>query len=120
MTTITFYKSGGFYYGFEEQGHTGLADAMRLFLPSEMRSNKVKELVKINCFIEDEEKAKLKSLPTSLEQALDALEADHDYLTQGGVFPQELITKFIASKRAECREMAAIPHPAEFDKYFNL
>ena len=70
--------------------------------------------------LSDEEKAKLKSLPTSLEQALDALEADHDYLTQGGVFPQELITKFIASKRAECREMAAIPHPAEFDKYFNL
>ena len=27
MTTITFYKSGGFYYGFEEQGHTGFADA---------------------------------------------------------------------------------------------
>ena len=27
MTTITFYKSNGFYYGFEEQGHTGFADA---------------------------------------------------------------------------------------------
>ncbi len=27
MTTITFYKSGGFYYGFEEQGHTGFADS---------------------------------------------------------------------------------------------
>ncbi|MBQ2875874.1 MAG: ribosomal-processing cysteine protease Prp [Clostridia bacterium] len=27
MTTVTFYKSGGFYYGFEEQGHTGFADA---------------------------------------------------------------------------------------------
>jgi len=43
----------------KQKFHTGLADAMRLFLPSEMRSNKVKELVKINCFIEDEEKAKL-------------------------------------------------------------
>ncbi len=70
--------------------------------------------------LSEEEKAKLSSLPTSLDGALDALEADHDYLTAGGVFPEHLIKNFIARKRAECREMAAIPHPAEFDKYFNL
>ena len=35
----------------------------------------------------EEEKAKLTSLPTRLEDALDALEADHDFLTAGGVFP---------------------------------
>ena len=68
----------------------------------------------------DEEKAKLKGLPTSLEAALDALEADHDYLTAGGVFPEELIKNFIKGKRAECAQLAAIPHPAEFDKYYNL
>ena len=38
--------------------HTGLCDAIRLFIPSEMRKNKVKELVKTNCFIVDETKAK--------------------------------------------------------------
>ena len=27
MTTITFYKTGGYYYGFEEQGHTGFGDS---------------------------------------------------------------------------------------------
>ena len=70
--------------------------------------------------LSDEEKAKLTSLPTSLDQALDALEKDHDYLTAGGVFPEELLTKFIATKRAECREMNAIPNPAEFEKYYNL
>ena len=68
----------------------------------------------------DEEKAKLSSLPVCLEDALDALEADHDYLTAGGVFPEHLIENFIARKRTECRQMAAIPHPAEFDRYFNL
>ena len=68
----------------------------------------------------DEEKAKLKGLPTSLDAALDALEADHDYLTAGGVFPEELIKNFIKGKRAECAQLAAIPHPAEFDKYYNL
>ncbi len=70
--------------------------------------------------LSDEEKAKLKHLPTRLEDALDALEQDHDYLTAGGVFPEALLKNFIAAKRDECRQMAAIPHPAEFDKYYNL
>ena len=68
----------------------------------------------------EEEKAKLHQLPTRLEDALDALEADHAYLTKGGVFPEELIKNFIKTKRAECAELAKIPHPAEFEKYFNL
>ena len=68
----------------------------------------------------EEEKAKLSSLPTRLEDALDALEADHDYLTAGGVFPEHLINNFIKLKRKECSELSKIPHPAEFDRYFNL
>ena len=68
----------------------------------------------------EEEKAKLTSLPTRLEDALDALEKDHDFLTAGGVFPEHMIKNFIALKRKECAQMSAIPHPAEFDKYFNL
>ena len=68
----------------------------------------------------EEEKKKLKGLPTSLPEALDALEADHDYLTAGGVFPEELLRNFIKTKRAECAELAKIPHPAEFEKYYNL
>jgi len=70
--------------------------------------------------LSDEEKAKLQGLPTRLEDALDALEADHDYLTADGVFPEELLKNFIKNKREECRQLAAIPHPAEFDKYYNL
>jgi len=48
------------------------------------------------------------------------LEADHDYLTAGGVFPEELIANFIKTKRAECARLAAIPNPAEFEAYYNL
>ena len=70
--------------------------------------------------LSDEEKAKLTHLPASLPEALDALERDNDYLTAGGVFPKELINNFIKSKRAECSELSKIPHPAEFDKYYNL
>ncbi|MBO7187324.1 MAG: type I glutamate--ammonia ligase [Clostridia bacterium] len=67
----------------------------------------------------EEEKKKLQGLPTCLEDALDALEKDNDYLTAGGVFPKHLIDKFIETKRKECSELSKIPHPAEFDKYYN-
>ena len=50
--------------------------------------------------LSEAEKAKLHHLPTSLDQALDALERDHDYLTAGSVFPEELLQSFIKRKRA--------------------
>lgn len=75
----------------------------------------------VNLFhLPEEEKAKLSALPTRLEDALDALEADHDYLTAGGVFPEHFIHNWVAMKRAECLEISKIPHPAEFDRYFNI
>lgn len=67
----------------------------------------------------EEEKKKLKGLPTTLDAALDALEKDHGYLTAGGVFPEELIRNYINVKRAECLEINAVPNPAEFEKYYN-
>ena len=70
--------------------------------------------------LSDEEKAKLSHLPTSLDEALDCLENDHGYLTAGGVFPEELLKNFISAKRAECAELAKIPNPAEFERYYNL
>ncbi|MBR5400396.1 MAG: type I glutamate--ammonia ligase [Treponema sp.] len=69
--------------------------------------------------LSDKEKKKLKQLPSRLDDALDALEKDHAFLTEGGVFPEELLKNFIKTKRAELAQFNAIPHPAEFDKYFN-
>ena len=68
----------------------------------------------------EEEKAKIQSLPKTLDEALDALEADHDYLTAGGVFPERLIEIWLRKKRQESRELSQIPHPAEFQRYFDL
>lgn len=68
----------------------------------------------------EEEKAKLQSLPRSLSEALDALEADHDYLTVNGVFPERLIQIWLEKRRAESSEIEQIPHPAEFQKYYDL
>ncbi len=67
-----------------------------------------------------EEQAKLQSLPKSLEEALDALEADHDYLTKGGVFPERLIEIWLEKRRGEARKISQIPHPAEFGYYYDL
>jgi glutamine synthetase len=68
----------------------------------------------------DEEKAKIKSLPRSLGEALDALEADHGFLTRGGVFPQRLIDLLIANKRKEVARFDQLPHPFEFEMYYDL
>ncbi len=68
----------------------------------------------------EEEKAKLQHLPTTLDEALDALEADFEYLTKGGVFPEALLKTWIKRKRAEAKKVNQIPHPAEFGLYYDL
>ena len=70
--------------------------------------------------LSDQEKAQIDSLPKSLGEALDALEADHDYLTQGGVFPPRLLEIWIEKKRAELEEIDRQPTPAEFAMYYDL
>ncbi len=70
--------------------------------------------------LSEEEKAKIEGLPTSLGEALDALEADHDYLTAGGVFPERLLRQHIARRRKDLEAVNQIPHPAEFEKYYDL
>ncbi|MBQ1977968.1 MAG: glutamine synthetase, partial [Ruminococcus sp.] len=70
--------------------------------------------------LSDEEKAKLQHLPTTLDEALDALEADYEYLTKGGVFPEALLKLWIKNKRAEAKKINQIPHPAEFAQYYDL
>lgn len=68
----------------------------------------------------EEEKAKLGGLPKTLDEALDALEKDHDYLTKGGVFPEELINIFIKRTRLSSEQVTRAPHPKEFELYYDL
>ncbi len=68
----------------------------------------------------EEEKAKLTGLPKSLDEALDALEKDHDYLTVGGVFPERLLQVWIKRHREENEAISRLPHPAEFSRYYDL
>jgi len=66
-----------------------------------------------------EEKAKIRSVPGSLGEVLDLLEKDHEWLTAGGVFTDDLIQAFISLKREEDDYVRLRPTPAEFFQYFD-
>ncbi|RMH08353.1 MAG: type I glutamate--ammonia ligase, partial [Aquificota bacterium] len=67
-----------------------------------------------------EELKDIPQLPGSLEEALKALENDYEFLLKGGVFTEELIQLWIESKRKEIDEIRFIPHPKEFELYFDI
>jgi glutamine synthetase len=68
-----------------------------------------------------EEKAKVKSTPGSLDEALDALEKDHDFLLKGEVFTKDLIETWLSYKRKkELDPVRLRPHPHEFALYFDI
>ncbi|MCL1798325.1 MAG: type I glutamate--ammonia ligase [Eggerthellaceae bacterium] len=67
-----------------------------------------------------EEQARIQQLPRSLDEALDALEADHEFLTKGGVFPEKLIEIWVERRRQEAARYNQLPHPAEFELYYDL
>ena len=68
-----------------------------------------------------EEHANVPQVPTSLPAVLDALEADHEFLLQGGVFTSDLIETWIDFKRTnEIAPLALRPHPHEFELYFDI
>jgi glutamine synthetase len=66
------------------------------------------------------EYTKIKSVPGSLAESLDALESDHGFLTKGGVFTEGIIKSYIDYKREnELAELALRPHPFEFELYYD-
>ncbi len=68
-----------------------------------------------------EELAAVPQVPASLDEALDALEADNDFLLEGGVFTPDVIEHWISYKRE--REVDALrlrPHPHEFQLYYDI
>jgi glutamine synthetase len=68
-----------------------------------------------------EELAKVPSTPGSLEEALAALEKDHEFLLKGDVFTKDVIEKWIEYKIAnEVNQVKLRPHPHEFFLYFDI
>ncbi len=68
-----------------------------------------------------EEAKNIPQVPGSLEEALVALENDHEFLLQGGVFTKDLIDTWIDYKReSELLPYAQRPHPFEYEMYFSI
>ena len=106
--------SGNPYLAFAAQMMAGLDGIQNKIEPHEPVDKDLYELP-------PEEAAAIPQLPTSLEAALAALEADHEFLTKGGVFTPDLIENWIAMKREnEIAPMAQRPHPFEYELYFSV
>ncbi|ADI02331.1 type I glutamate--ammonia ligase [Syntrophothermus lipocalidus] len=71
--------------------------------------------------LDEQEAAKIRTVPGSLEEALNALEEDHDFLLKGNVFTTDLLEVWIKYKREkEVEPIKLRPHPYEFQLYFDL
>ncbi len=67
-----------------------------------------------------EEDAKIPTVCSSLDQALEYLDKDRAFLTRGGVFSNDFIDAYIALKMEEVTRFRMTTHPVEFDMYYSL
>jgi glutamine synthetase len=63
--------------------------------------------------------AGIATVPGSLDEALDALEDDHAFLTKGGVFTDDLVSTYVEFRREQADKVKIRPHPYEFPLYFD-
>ncbi len=67
-----------------------------------------------------EEDAKIPTVCSSLDQALEYLDKDREFLTRGGVFSNEMIDAYIELKLEEVTKFRMTTHPVEYDMYYSL
>ena len=66
-----------------------------------------------------EEDAKIPTVCHSLDQALECLDADREFLTRGGVFSNDFIDAYIELRMEEVTRLRMTTHPVEFDMYYS-
>ena len=78
--------------------------------------------IDVNVFtLPPEERAIIKSLPASLKEALEALDSDHDFLSQGKVFPSNFVSNWVSYKmEKEYNRVRNRPHPYEMQLYYDV
>jgi glutamine synthetase len=67
-----------------------------------------------------EEDAKIPTVCSSLDMALEHLDKDREFLTRGGVFTDTMIDAYISLKMEEVTRFRMTTHPIEFDMYYSL
>jgi glutamine synthetase len=65
-------------------------------------------------------KDKINFLPRNLEESIDALELDNEFLKRDNVISEEVIEQWIQIKMQEINSINTMPHPFEYKMYFNL
>lgn len=70
--------------------------------------------------LEPEEANEIPQVCSSLDQALEALDKDRDFLKAGGVFSDDLIDGYIKLKMEEVTKFRMTTHPVEFAMYYSL
>jgi glutamine synthetase len=67
-----------------------------------------------------EEEAELDTVAFSLDEAIDALDGDREFLLAGDVFSNDLIDGYIELKQEEITRLRMSTHPVEFELYYSL
>ena len=106
--------SGNPYLGFSAMLMAGLDGVINRIDPGDPLDKDIYDL-------SPEELADVPSTPGSLNEALKALEADHEFLLKGDVFTEDVIETWIKYKtEKEIKPMALQPHPYEFALYYDV
>jgi len=70
--------------------------------------------------LSQEEMREIRSVPGSLDEVLNALEDDHSFLLEGGVFTTDVLEHYVDFKRSQADEVRLRPTPIEFELYYDV
>lgn len=106
--------SANFYLAFSAMLMAGLDGIQNKIDPGEAMDKNLYDLA-------PEEASNIPTVPASLDESLDNLENDHQFLLKGGVFSEDLVEAWISYKREnEADEVRIRPHPHEFFLYYDI
>ncbi|MCH6581870.1 MAG: glutamine synthetase, partial [Proteobacteria bacterium] len=106
-------SAGNPYFSFTAMMMAGLDGIENKILPGDPLDKDLYDLP-------PEEEAKVATVCHSLDGALEALDADRDFLKAGGVFTDDIIDAYISLKMEEVMRVRMTTHPIEFDMYYSL
>ncbi len=106
-------STGNPYFAFSALMMAGLDGILNKIHPGEALDKDLYDLP-------PEESKSIPEVAFSLEEALKALDADRDFLKQGGVFTDDVIDAYIAVKMEDVARLRMTTHPVEFDMYYSL
>ncbi len=106
-------STGNPYFAFSSMLMAGLDGIVNKIHPGDAMDKDLYDLA-------PEEERAIPTVCFSMEQALESLNADREFLTAGGVFTDDLIDAYIELKMEDVTRLRMTTHPVEFDMYYSL